>query len=342
MNKVPSRSLRQVQNDFGTEEQCLAYLEAMRWPEGVRCVKCDSPDISRFTTGETTRKRKNRKTGRTETVTIPSRQLYGCMKSECRHQFSATAGTVFHDTHLGLPTWLTAVALMVNAKKGLSAKQMQRDLGVSYPTAWYLCHRIRKAMEDGSPGLLTGTVEADETYIGGKYDRRRHREPHEKQGVVGFVQRGDANQSSRVRAFPIRTNSAIVLTGAVTNNVSTSADVFITDEYAGYKTVGKQYRHETLKHIALEYVRKGDPREIHTNSIENFWSLFKRGLIGSYHKVSVKHLRRYLDEFSFRFNNRDAEDLFSLVVLNLVITAGIKYSELTAKPSEPETSDVPF
>ena len=118
--------------------------------------------------------------------------------------------------------------------------------------------------------------------------------------------------------------------------------MFITDEWRGYQRVGKLYRHETVNHIALEYVRKGDPRKIHTNSIENFWSLFKRGLIGSYHKVSVKHLRRYLDEFSFRFNNRYAEDLFGLVVLNLVITKGIKYSELTAKPSEPEASDVPF
>jgi hypothetical protein len=133
-----------------------------------------------------------------------------------------------------------------------------------------------------------------------------------------------------------------VLTGAVKNNVSTSADVFITDEFPSYKKFGKQYRHETVKHIALEYVRKGDPRQIHTNSIENFWSLFKRGLIGSYHKVSVKHLRRYLDEFSFRFNNRDAEDLFGLVVLNLVITAGIKYAELTAKVPEAEGLDAPF
>jgi hypothetical protein len=128
----------------------------------------------------------------------------------------------------------------------------------------------------------------------------------------------------------------------VTNNVSTNADVFITDEWRGYKKVGQQYRHETVNHIALEYVRKADPRSIHTNSIENFWSLFKRGLIGSFHKVSVKHLRRYLDEFSFRFNNREYEDVFGLVVVNLVIAAGIKYAELTAKPVEPEISDEPF
>jgi hypothetical protein len=338
MKKLASQSLIETQKNFGTEEQCLAYLEQARWPNGVRCLKCDSDKVSKFTTAETKRKRKNRKTGQIEEVCVPSRQLYNCLNPGCAFQFSATAGTIFHDTHLPLPTWFTAIALMVNAKKGLSAKQLERDLDVNYRTAWYLGHRIRKAMEEGAPGLLTGTVEADETYVGGRYDRRRKRQPHEKQPVVGFVQRRTEEQCSQVKAFPILTNSTTVLTGAVTNNVSTAADVFITDDFRGYKKVGKLYRHETVNHIALEYVRKGDPRRIHTNSIENFWSLFKRGLIGSYHKVSVKHLRRYFDEFSFRFNNRECEDLFGLVVLNLVIASGIKYADLITNP-KPETSD---
>jgi len=342
MSKVARKSLIDVQAEFGTEEQCIAYLEFMRWPEGVHCIKCEGARISKFRTNGSTRTRKSGKTGKVKTVPVPPRYLYECLNPECGHQFSATVGTIFNDTHLPLSQWFMAVALMVNAKKGLSAKQMERDLGVSYPTAWYLCHRIRKSMEEGQAGLLTGTVEADETYVGGRYDRRRKRGPHEKQPVVGFIQRGDETKCSQVRTFPILTNSTTVLTGAVTNNVSTSADVFITDDWRGYKKVGKQYRHETVNHIALEYVRKGDPRQIHTNSIENFWSLFKRGLIGSYHKVSVKHLSRYLDEFSFRFNNRDAEDLFGLVILNLAIAAGIKYAELTAKPSDPETSEEPF
>jgi hypothetical protein len=146
-------------------------------------------------------------------------------------------------------------------------------------------------------------------------------------------------RASKARAFPIPTNSKAVLTGAVQGNISTDAELFITDEYSGYMKVGRQYRHETVNHIALEYVRKGDPRMISTNAIENFWSLFKRGLIGSFHKVSVKHLRRYIDEFTFRFSNRDAEDLFALVMLNLVITSGIKYAELTAKSeAEPDAS----
>jgi DNA-directed RNA polymerase subunit RPC12/RpoP len=343
MDKVARKSLIDVQREFATEEQCLAYLEHMRWPNGVRCPKCRSNRISKFRTNGSTRTRRNRKTGKVTTVTVPPRYLYECLNSECGHQFSATAGTIFNDTHLSLPQWFMAVALMVNAKKGLSAKQMERDLGVSYPTAWYLCHRIRKAMEEGEPGsAFIGTVEADETYLGGRYDKRRKRGPYEKQPVMGFLQRAEEERCSQVRAFPIATNSAKIIGAAVTRNVAINADVFITDQSGAYTSVGRFFRHETVNHIALEYVRRGDPRQIHTNSIENFWSLFKRGLIGSYHQVSVKHLRRYLDEFSFRFNNRDAEDLFGLVVLNLVIAAGIKRSELMANPAEADVSDEPF
>lgn len=334
MNNAPS--LIDVTKQFGTTAQCVSYLEAMRWPDGVRCLVCGCDKISKFVTNETERERKNRK-GVVKTVRVPARFLYTCLEPTCGFQFSPTAGTIMHDSHLPLPQWFMAAALMCNAKKGLSAKQMERDLGVSYRTAWYLNHRIRKAMEDGAPGLLTGTVEADETYIGARqYDKRSKRGKYQKQGVFGALQRGKEGECSKVRAFPIPTNSAMILTGAVKGTVSMDADLLVTDEGRGYKSIGKIYRHEAVNHIALEYVRKGDPRMITTNSIENFWSLFKRGLIGSFHKVSVKHLRRYLDEFTFRFNNRDAEDLFALVMLNLVISSGIKYAELTAKA---ETSD---
>jgi hypothetical protein len=328
-------SLIDVSKQFGTSRACITYLEALRWPKGVRCLICGCDKISKFITNETERERKNRK-GVIKTVRVPARALYTCLEPTCGFQFSPTAGTILHDTHLPLSQWFMAVALMCNAKKGLSAKQMERDLGVTYRTAWYLNHRIRKAMEDGAPGLLTGTVEADETFLGGKYDRRRKREQWVKQPVFGAAQRKTENASSKVRAFPIPTPSTAVLTGAVKGTVSIEAEMLVTDQWRGYKKVGKEYRHETVNHIALEYVRKGDPRMIHTNTIENFWSLFKRGVIGSFHKVSVKHLRRYLDEFTFRFSNRDAEDLFALVMLNLVIVSGIKYAELTAKvaPSE--------
>jgi hypothetical protein len=333
MRNAPS--IIDVKTKFGTTEQCVAYLEKMRWPEGVRCLVCGGDKISKFVSNETTRERTNRK-GQTKEVRVPARHLYTCLEPTCNFQFSPTAGTIFHDTHLPLEKWFQAVALMCNAKKGLSAKQMERDLGVAYRTAWYLNHRIRKAMEEGAPGLLTGIVEADETYIGGVYDKRRKRERHQTQPVFGAIQRTKDGEPSKVRSFPVKTAGSKVLTAAVKNTISTEAELFITDEWAGYKTVGKQYHHETVNHIKLEYVRKGDPRSIHTNSIENFWSLFNRGVVGSFHKVSVKHLSRYLDEFTFRFNNRKAEDLFGLVMLNLVIATGIKYADLVKNEEEPK------
>ncbi len=339
MKNAPS--IIDVKTKFGTTEQCVAYLEKMRWPEGVRCLVCGAAKISKFVTNETTRERVNRK-GVKKEVRVPARHLYTCLEPTCGFQFSPTAGTIFHDTHLSLERWFQAVALICNAKKGLSAKQMQRDLGVTYRTAWYLNHRIRKAMEEGAPGLLTGTVEADEYYHGGVYDKRRKRERHQTQPIFGAIQRGKDGEPSKVRSFPVKTTGAKVLTAAVKNTISTEADLFITDEYGSYKAVGKQYHHETINHIKLEYVRKGDPRSIHTNSIENFWSLFNRGVVGSFHKVSVKHLSRYLDEFTFRFNNRKAADLFGLVMLNLVIATGIKYAELTKKEEESKDDAEPY
>jgi len=339
MKNAPS--IIDVKNKYGSTETCVKYLEAMRWPEGVRCLLCGGDKISKFVTNETERDVKNRK-GEIKTKRVPARHLYTCLEPTCGFQFSPTAGTIFHDTHLPLEKWFQAVALMCNAKKGLSAKQMERDLGVTYRTAWYLNHRIRKAMEDGTPGLLTGVCEADETYIGGEFDKRRKRGRYGKQPVFGALQRTADNEPSKVRSFPIPVTSKATLTAAVKNTISTDAKLFITDEAIGYKSLGKAYRHETVNHIRLEYVRKGDPRSIHTNSIENFWSLFNRGIVGSFHKVSVKHLRRYLDEFTFRFNNRKAEDLFGLVMLNLVIATGIKYSELTKQEEEPKDDAEPY
>jgi hypothetical protein len=327
MRNAPS--IIEVTKKYGSAETCVKYLEAMRWPDGVRCPICGGKEISKFVTNETTRERKNRK-GQVREVTVPARHLYTCLEPTCNYQFSPTVGTIFHDTHLPLEKWFQAVALMCNAKKGLSAKQMERDLGVTYRTAWYLNHRIRKAMDEGIEGLFTGKVEVDETYLGGRYDKRRKREPWEKQGIAGAIQRRTPKLPSQVRVEKINTPSKAVLTGFVRKNVSTEATLLYTDESAAYKSLKADYRHDVVRHKALEFVR-GD---VHTQSIENFWSLFKRGLIGSFHKISVKHLDRYLAEFCFRFNNREAEDLFGLVMLNLVVSTGIKYAELIGKQEE--------
>ncbi len=160
-------NLIDVTRQFGTEEACLAYLEAMRWPSGLACLKCGSVKVVK--TVSTVKARRDRKGGTKKGDTIGKRFVYDCLETECRHQFTATTGTILHDTHLPLPLWFMAVALMCDGKKSISALQLQRSLGIgSYRTAWYLAHRIRKAMAEGDPAPFDGTVEADETFIGGK------------------------------------------------------------------------------------------------------------------------------------------------------------------------------
>jgi transposase-like protein len=175
-------NLIDVAKQFGTPEACNDFLEAMRWPDGVICLACESKRVSKYTKQTGTRKRVNAKTGVEEIKPVPARILYVCL--ECGKQFSVTEGTIFNDTHLSLDKWYTAVALMVNAKKGLSAMQVKRDLGCAYKTAWYLSHRIRKAMgliETADDEPLTGTVEVDETYMGSKkYDKRRAGVRHDR------------------------------------------------------------------------------------------------------------------------------------------------------------------
>lgn len=301
---------------FDTDDKCLDYLEAMRWPNGVCCIACGSVRVSRITR-ET--KSKNKRT-----------RLYQCLEKECKHQFSPTAGTIFHDSHLPLKKWFMAIALIVDAKKGMSALQLQRHLNgttekkkMSYRTAWYLCHRIREAMQEHGD-LLTGTVEVDETYVGGRFDPRRKKaekglDHHQKVPVVGLIERG-----GKVRAHKIAVPSKSILVGVVKKHVSRDARV-ITDQLPSYRTLGQVYRHDTINHI-FEYSR-GD---VHTNTIENFWSLLKRGIIGSYHQVSIKHLDRYLSEFTYRFNRRDEQEkLFEQTTKSLLKGKNLRYKVLT-------------
>ncbi len=303
-------NLIDVTKEFATEAACLDYLEKMRWPDGeMFCVCCgEIGRVSKIT---------REKTGKNRRV-----RLYQCLG--CGKQFSATSGTIFHDSHLPLSKWFMAVALICNAKKGLSARQVQRDLGIgSYRTAWYLCHRIRKAMEEGELPKFTGVVEVDETYVGGRYDRRRRRQPWEKQGVMGFAER-----QGRVEAYPIPTPSKTVLVGKIKDRVSTDAELVVTDQYRSYAAIRKTHRHAVINHIR-EWVRG----RIHTNTIENFWSLFKRGVIGSFHKVSAKHLPRYLAEFTYRFNGRKMEGLFQTTLARLAGTTVMPYKKLVATES---------
>ena len=320
-----------VAKQFATPEACNDFLESMRWPEGVTCLACESKRVSKFVRAGTTRTRFSKRAGGDVTVTSPDRIMYVCL--DCKEQFSVGEGTIFTDTHLSIDKWFMAVALMVNAKKGLSAKQMQRDLGCAYKTAWYLCHRIRKAMEGSAPDVFTGTVEADATFVGGKFDARRKRSKYGKQAVFGLVQRKTETSSSKVFAAPVLSEIKRQVMPIINERVSASAK-FYTDDGSAYRNMGKQGHHEIVVHSRGEYVR-GD---CHSNSVENFWSLFKRGLMGQFHQVSVKHLDRYLQEFQFRFNNRDAEDIFLLVVMNLLIGNALRYKALIAGPEGDPTA----
>ncbi len=316
-------SLIETARIFATEEACHEYLQVARWPEGVRCLKCDHDKVSKFQIAGKTRLNK-----KGIAVTGPTRFMYQCLK--CKYQFSTTTGTIFSDTHLPLSKWMLAVAIMCNAKKSVSAKQMERDMGVSYKTAWFLNHRIRKAM-DTPEGLFSGTVEVDATFVGGKYDERRARAKYGKQAVAGVLQRSTEDEHSKVVAKSVKREIASEMTTVIKAHVATGSHI-MTDEHKAYATLRKNgWEHGSVSHIMDEWVRGS----IHTQGVESFWSLFKRGVIGSFHSVSVKHLDRYLSEFCFRFNSRRDEQIFAAVITGLVIKTALRYKMLTG-PTDAE------
>lgn len=294
-------TLTDINQMFSTDEQCRALLAKLRWPLGKECVRCKAKRL----------------------FEIPTQKKLEC--AECGYQFTVTAGTIFHDSHLPLEKWFLAVILLCESRKGMSANQVKRLLGISYKTAWYLCHRIRSAMAQAERPMLDGTVEMDETYIGGKQKglRRPGFGDSNKQVVVGIRQRG-----GDLRFFHAADAKSGTLARYIQENISEDVDVIVTDEYRPYrKAVGKA-RHETVNHSAKEYVRLGT--DIHTNTVESAFSLLKRGIIGTWHKVSAKHLQAYLDEMTFRFDRRKRPDLFVDTLRHMVTADPLTFEELTA------------
>ena len=235
---------------------------------------------------------------------------------------SVTSGTIMHDTHLPLRKWFVAIYLMCDSRKGVSANQLKRQLNVAYKTAWYLCHRIREAM--GNDPLcgptLVGVVEVDETMVGGKRTGENWRD--NKHWVAGAIQRG-----GNVRLERIPDVKRATLHGFIQRAVRDEAEAIYTDDLRSYIGIGDHdTRHETVNHSAEEWVI-GD---VHTNSIEGVWSLFKRSLVGTFHKMSVKHMDRYLEELEWRFNNRDNPYIFRDTLARIVDTDPLTYRELVA------------
>ena len=270
---------------FHDEDAAFAFLESVIWTDGPVCGKCGC-------SGRITKVKANAE----KRIRVG---LYRC--GDCKSQFRVTVGTVFEHIRLPLHKCLQAAHLMCSSKKGISAHQISRILEVQYKTAWFLCHRIREAMrDDGSFDMLGGAnkvVEADETYIGGKAKNRAHRQPAKKKAVLSLVER-----DGRVRSFHVANVTAESVKPIIAKNAD-KASMLMTDESTIYTKLGKEFAgHGTVKHSASEYARLGG--FVGINASENFFSIVKRGIVGTYHSVSEAHLHRYLAEFDFRYNNR--------------------------------------
>ncbi|HEV3273007.1 MAG TPA: IS1595 family transposase [Candidatus Methylacidiphilales bacterium] len=280
-------TLDQIQQHFSTDAQARQYLEAVRWPNGVVCPHCKNADQSKFWKLEGNKEKKIRE---------GIRQCAACGK-----QFTCTVGTIFEDSKIPLRKWLLAWYLMCSSKKGISACQIQRmlDLG-SYRTAWMMMHKIRHALRDPIfVNKLGGTVEVDETYIGGRKRGMGRCYKGNKTAVVSLVERGG---SVRSKTVPIVTGKNI--RSFLTANVDKSTDI-MTDNYQVYPIATKGFKsHQSVNHHKREFVRGN----VHTNTVEGYFSLLKRGVIGTFHHVSRKHLPLYLSEFDHRYSNRNVTD----------------------------------
>jgi len=275
---------------FTDANKARKHLEATRWPNGPICPHCGSVDDATQLKGKAHR---------------PG--VYQCNAKECREQFTATVGTVFERSKIALNKWLLAAYLMTSSKKGVSAHQLHRTLGVTYKTAWFMEHRLRAAMAEAFPTALGGegkTVEADETVVGGKEKNKRLSKRNPKHiGAVGkSVAFTLVERNGRARSFHVANVSGSTLGPIIFKNVSRKS-ALMTDDAGQYRPIGQEFAsHETVNHGIEEYVR-GDA---HSNTVEGFFSILKRGVIGIYHHVSEAHLHRYLAEFDFRYSNRIA------------------------------------
>jgi transposase-like protein len=276
---------------FADEDKARLLLESMRWPNGgPSCPKCKQTS----TVYRMQRLATSKKPGR--------KGLLRCRA--CKRQFTVTTGTVFEDSHIPMTKWLQAIYLLTSSKKGMSAHQLHRMLGITYKAAWFMAHRLRYAMSADEFGVkLSGVVEVDETYVGGKMRFPKGAKSvawrKEKTAVVALVERG-----GRVRAMPMERVTAETL-GVVLNQHVDGASVIMTDELSAYQKATFGYKdHQTVAHGQREYVRGN----VHSNTVEGFFSLLKRGIIGVYHHVGKGHLAKYCDEFSFRYDARKVSD----------------------------------
>lgn len=272
-------SLLELLNYFKEESTCIEFLEQMRWKGQPKCPHCKCKKVYRTNRG------------------------FKCSDKECGKKFSAKVGTIFENSKIKLRLWYAAIYLCTAHKKGISSLQLHRDLGVTQKTTWFMLHRIREMIKQKTPQMLEGEVQADETFVGGKNKNRhankkvkesRGRSTKDKTPVLGMVNKGKVT-SQVVPDTNARTLKPII------DRMIRKGEIVVTDEWLGYKSVSSTQKHRVIKHKENEYIRDG----FHTNAIEGFWSLLKRGIYCIYHNVSRDHLTRYCDEFSYRYNTRE-------------------------------------
>ena len=297
---------------FASPDNCREYLVAHRWPDGVTCPTCGSPSV----------------------IFLANQRRWKCRENHPAAQFSVKVGTVMEDSPIGLDKWLAAMWQIVNCKNGISSYEVHRAIGITQKSAWFLDHRIRFALGLAPGNKLSGQVEADETFIGGKA-RNMHKDKRaekitgtggkDKAAVMGILERGPKSVGSKVRTKVIDNTKKKTLQAEIRQHVLAGSALF-TDALQSYEGLD-EFQHEVVDH-AVEYVRG----EVHTNGLENFWSLVKRGLKGAYISVEPFHLFRYLDEQVFRYNNRKMNDgeRFNMVVREIV-GKRLTWDQLTGK-----------
>ena len=306
------KNLKELMKKYSDEDKCREFLIQQRWNGIPTCPKC----------------------GGQKYYNIENGKRFKCANNKCYYRFSVTIGTVFEASNIPLSTWFPALYLIASHKKGISSVQLAKDLGVTQKTAWFMLHRIRESLKDKNSPLLTGIVEVDETYMSRKYasdykgmspeavkrmeQTEEYKKKNKKGAVIGIKQR-DGNIIVKA-SFKADAKS---IGKAVKENVATDT-LLMTDESYKYRNSLSSYKRESVNHSKHEWVRGN----VHTNGVENFWSVMKRGIHGIYHQISYKHLQKYCDEFSYRYNTRDLQDGFRFTLSLQNIEGRLSYKQL--------------